>query len=84
MTLGKQFPLTEKVGLPFEAQFANLFNFTNLDVPNTRITDASFGVVSATQPVEQSRASRYPFVLACFLLIFLARFVRSLAFSNVS
>lgn len=33
MTLGKQFPLTEKVGLPFEAQFANLFNFTNLDVP---------------------------------------------------
>ncbi len=54
MTAGKEFKITEKLKLRYEAAFANLFNFVNLAVPVTSITSPSFGRVTATQPGEQT------------------------------
>ncbi len=59
MSLGKQIHLTERLALRYEAQFSNLFNLTNLDIPNTRFANSgkpsgSFGRVTATQPVDQA------------------------------
>jgi hypothetical protein len=55
-TVGKQFQLAERVTLRYEAAFANLFNHFNPDVPNTRITDASFGRITAVQSGEEAGA----------------------------
>lgn len=48
-TAGKNFQITERVRVRYEAQIANLFNHTNLDIPNTNITSASFGTISNVQ-----------------------------------
>jgi hypothetical protein len=54
-TLGKQFHLTERVGLKFDAQFANLFNHLNPDIRSTNISSpASYGVSTNVQQGEQS------------------------------
>ena len=52
--MGKNFNFTERYKLRYEADFANLFNIENRANPDTRITDASFGVISAVQQSEQA------------------------------
>ncbi|MGH9844790.1 MAG: hypothetical protein ACREEM_39230, partial [Blastocatellia bacterium] len=55
MTLGKQFPITEKLRLRYEAAFANLFNHLNPDIPGTlNITSAAFGRITRTQTADQA------------------------------
>ncbi len=54
-TLGKQFRFTERLGLKFEAQFANLFNHVNPDVQRTNISSpSSFGTSADVQGGEQA------------------------------
>ena len=53
-TLGKNFPITEKANLRFEAQYANLFNHVNLANPVTNISSSTFGVISNTQDANTS------------------------------
>ena len=54
-TLGKQFRLTERLGMKFEAQFANLFNHVNPDIPTTNVSSpSSFGVSHDVQGGEQA------------------------------
>jgi hypothetical protein len=49
-TLGKNFPINTRINLRYEAQFANLFNHTNLAAPATNISSPStFGTITATQ-----------------------------------
>jgi hypothetical protein len=52
MSAGKTFAISERVGLQYEAQFANLFNILNKDAPNTNV-GSSFGRISQSQLVEQ-------------------------------
>lgn len=59
MSLGKDFKFNERWKLHYEAQFSNLFNVTNLGVPNTRfanggVVNPSFGAITSTQQVEQA------------------------------
>ncbi len=54
MSMGKTFSLTERIGLKYEAQFANLFNFLNRDIPNMNVSSSSFGRISQSQPSEQA------------------------------
>jgi hypothetical protein len=53
-SLGKNFAFTERIGLRYEADFANLFNIENLQDPNTKINSGSFGLISAVQSAEQA------------------------------
>lgn len=53
-SLGKDFRFSERFLVHYEAQFANLFNITNLGIPNTSITGGSFGQVTSTQPTQQA------------------------------
>ncbi len=53
-TAGKNFPITERFNLRYEAQFANLFNHTNLADPNTNISSANFGTVNNVQDANTS------------------------------
>jgi hypothetical protein len=53
-TAGKNFALTERVNLRYEAQFANLFNHTNLAAPNTNISSSAFGTISNVQDANTS------------------------------
>ena len=61
-TLGKNFPVTERVNLRFEAQFANLFNHVNLANPATNISSpTTFGVITNVQdPTTSSGPSAGP------------------------
>jgi hypothetical protein len=55
MTLGKQFALSERLKLRYEAAFANLFNHLNLDVPDTlNISSSAFGRITRVQVVDQA------------------------------
>jgi Carboxypeptidase regulatory-like domain len=54
MSAGKTFALTERFGLRFESQFANLFNLLNKAAPNTNVASGSFGQISQSQLVEQA------------------------------
>ena len=55
MTLAKQFSVTEKLKLRYEAAFSNLFNHLNLDIPGTlNITSSAFGRITRTQGVDQA------------------------------
>ncbi len=65
-TLGKQFKFTERLGMKFEAQFANLFNHLNPDVPPTNISSASFGKFNAVQQGEQAGPRTVQFGLRLF------------------
>ena len=53
MSVGKSFFLTERIQLRYEAQFANLFNILNKDVPNMNVGSSSFGLISQSQQTEQ-------------------------------
>jgi len=54
-TVGKQFKLTERLGMKFEAQFANLFNHVNPDIPSTNVSSpTSFGLSHDVQGGEQA------------------------------
>lgn len=65
-TLGKQLKFTERLGLKFEAQFANLLNHLNPDVPPTNISSASFGKLNAVQLGEQAGPRTVQFGLRLF------------------
>ena len=54
MSVGKTLHLTERIGLRYEAQFANLFNILNKDIPNVNVGSSSFGQISQSQQVEQA------------------------------
>lgn len=54
MSVGKTFAVTERIGLRYEAQFANLFNFLNKGEPNMNVASSSFGLISSSQLVEQA------------------------------
>jgi hypothetical protein len=51
-TMGKTFFLTDRFGLRYEAQFANLFNVLNMAAPNMNV-GSSFGLVTQSQSVGQ-------------------------------
>lgn len=52
-SIGKNFAFTERIGLRYEAQFANLFNVENYAAPNMQLNSANFGQVTSMQAVEQ-------------------------------
>ena len=52
--VGKQFKLTERMGMKFEAQFANLLNHVNPDVPRTNVSSSSYGKLQDVQGGEQA------------------------------
>ena len=67
MTLGKQFHLTERLSLKFDAQFANLLNHVNPDDPGTSINNVkTFGIPQADQVGEQSGPRTVQFALRIF------------------
>ncbi len=51
-SVGKTFTLTERVGVRYEAQFANLLNILNMAAPNMNV-GSSFGLVTQSQGVGQ-------------------------------
>jgi Carboxypeptidase regulatory-like domain len=53
MSAGKTFQLTERLGVRYEAQFANLLNIRNKNIPNLNVNSASFGQITQSQGVEQ-------------------------------
>ena len=50
LTLGRVFPITEKVKLDFSVDASNPFNFVRWGAPNTTLTSAAFGTVSSVSP----------------------------------
>lgn len=72
MTLGKDFHLYERLTFRYEAQFANLFNITNLGTPVTRFSNGagtvngSFGKITSTQLSEQAGARTIQMSLRMF------------------
>jgi hypothetical protein len=52
MSLQKKVYFTEKAGLQFETQFANVFNHLNLGVPDTVFNTAQFGKITGVQTTE--------------------------------
>ena len=54
MSAGKTFAVTERLGIYFESEFANLFNILNWDALNMNVASKSFGFVSQGQLVEQA------------------------------
>ncbi len=65
-TIGKQFKFTERAGLKFDAQFANLFNHLNKQAPSTNISSSSYGVITAVQAGEQAGPRTIQFGLRLF------------------
>ena len=54
-TAGKNFSLSERFQLRYEAQFANLFNHTNLEAPQTNISSpTTFGTINNVQDANTS------------------------------
>lgn len=53
-SVGKTFAISERVGVRYEAQFANLFNILNKAAPNMNVASGSFGLISQSQLVEQA------------------------------
>jgi hypothetical protein len=52
--LAKNFHLTERLRLRFEATFTDLLNHSNFAPPSTNVTSSSFGVVQSVQNTENS------------------------------
>jgi hypothetical protein len=48
-SFGKTFQITERLGLHYEAQFANLFNVNNWGIPNLNVGSSSFGQITSQQ-----------------------------------
>ena len=53
-TAGKNFAITERFNLRYEAQVANLFNHTNLADPATNISSSTFGKITNVQDANTS------------------------------
>jgi hypothetical protein len=51
MSAGKTFLFHERIGVRYEAQFANLFNILNKTTPNMNVAASNFGQITASQPV---------------------------------
>ena len=49
MSAGKTFQVTERLGVRYEAQFANLFNVLNKGIPNMNVASAGFGQITSSQ-----------------------------------
>ncbi len=49
----KNFRVREDMKLQFRSEFFNLLNHTNLGVPDSKTTDASFGTIRSTFPSRQ-------------------------------
>jgi hypothetical protein len=54
MSAGKTFQVTERIGVRYEAQFANLFNILNKDVPNMNVASSGFGQITSSQLSQQA------------------------------
>jgi Carboxypeptidase regulatory-like domain len=54
MSAGKTFQVTERIGVRYEAQFANLFNILNKDVPNMNVASGGFGQITSSQLTSQA------------------------------
>jgi hypothetical protein len=54
MSAGKTFHLHEHFAFRYEAQFANLFNILNKDVPNVNVGSSAFGLISQSQVTQQA------------------------------
>jgi hypothetical protein len=54
MSAGKTFQLTERIGVRYEAQFANLFDILNKDVPNVNVGSSAFGLITQSQRTQQA------------------------------
>lgn len=48
-SFGKTFHVTERLGVHYEAQFANLFNVNNWGIPNMNVGSSSFGQITNQQ-----------------------------------
>jgi hypothetical protein len=54
MSAGKTFRVTERIGVRYEAQFANLFNILNYGNPNMNMGGSSFGQITSSQLTQQA------------------------------
>ena len=63
MTIGKSFTLAGTSRVRFEAAFSNLFDTENLGLPNRNVRSAQFGLVTATQTVDQAAPRTVQFSL---------------------
>jgi hypothetical protein len=54
MSAGKTFDLHEHFKVRYEAQFANIFNVLNKDVPNLNVESKAFGLISQSQLTQQA------------------------------
>jgi hypothetical protein len=50
LTLGKNFKVTERWKTELRAEFFNVFNHPNFDIPGHTLGNADFGVISASEP----------------------------------
>lgn len=50
VSLRKRFALTERVGLQFQGDFFNVWNFVNFNNPNVNTTDVAYGTISGAAP----------------------------------
>ena len=66
MSAGKTFKITETLGLRYEAQFANLFNVPNGDIPSTNVASGSFGTISQSQLGDQAGPRTIQMMLRVF------------------
>jgi hypothetical protein len=48
-SVGKTFHINERIGVHYEAQFANLFNVNNWGTPNMNVGSSSFGQITNAQ-----------------------------------
>jgi hypothetical protein len=48
-SIGKTFHVGERIGVHYEAQFANLFNINNWGIPNMNVGSSSFGQITNEQ-----------------------------------
>jgi len=53
-SVGKTFAISERVGVRYEAQFANLFNILNKAAPNMNVASSAFGLISQSQLQQQA------------------------------
>ncbi len=57
MSAGKNFNITERFQLRYEAQFSNLFNIANWANPNMNVDSGGFGTISSAQPINNGQLS---------------------------
>jgi hypothetical protein len=50
MGLFKNFRISTDMNVQFRAEFFNVFNQVNFDIPNTNRSGANFGVITRTDP----------------------------------